>query len=71
MMYGKINKFLNKAPSWDVQKAISYWIDRILLREPEDDDGHELEIRWLLAVLVDGLRTLEVSFPHEHFCAKY
>jgi nucleolar pre-ribosomal-associated protein 1 len=60
-MYGKTNKFLNKAPSWDAQKVISYWIDRMLLQEPEDDDGHELEVNWLLQLLVNGLRTSEVS----------
>jgi nucleolar pre-ribosomal-associated protein 1 len=60
-MYGKINKFLNKAPSWDAQKAISYWIDRILLKEPEDDDGHDLEVNWLVQLLANGLRTCEVS----------
>ena len=59
-MYGKANKFLNKAPSWDAQKTISFWIDRILLREPEDDDGHDAEVKWLLEVLVNGLRNAEV-----------
>jgi nucleolar pre-ribosomal-associated protein 1 len=60
-MYGKINKFLNKAPSWEAQKVISYWIDRILLKEPEDDDGHDIEVNWLLELLVNALRTSEVS----------
>lgn len=60
-MYGKVNKFLNRAPSWSAQKVILYWIDRILLKEPEDDDGHDLEVDWLLQLLVNSLRTSEVS----------
>jgi nucleolar pre-ribosomal-associated protein 1 len=60
-MYGKVNKFLNRAPSWDAQKVISYWTDRILLKEPEDDDGHDLEINWLLQLLINGLRNAKVS----------
>ena len=60
-MYGKVNKFLNRAPSWDAQKIISYWTDRILLKEPEDDDGHDLEVNWLLQLLINGLRNAKVS----------
>lgn len=60
-MYGKVNKFLNRAPSWSAQKAILYWIDRVLLKEPEDDCGHDLEVDWLLQLLVNSLRTSEVS----------
>ena len=68
-MYGKVNKFLNKAPIWDAQKTISFWIDRILLREPEDDDGHDAEVKWLLEVLVNGLRNAEVRrLPHMSLC---
>jgi nucleolar pre-ribosomal-associated protein 1 len=65
-MYGKINKFLSKAPSWDAQKIISYWIDRVLLKEPEDDDGHDLEVGWLLELLVNALRTSQVSYVPLH-----
>ena len=60
-MYGKVNKFLNKGPSWNVQRILSYWIDKILLKEPEDDDGHDLEVNWLLQLLVYGLRNIDVS----------
>ena len=60
MMYAKVNKFLNKGPSWDAQKIISYWIDRVILKEPEDDDGHDLEVNWLLQLLVNGLRNAGV-----------
>ncbi|KAL4887704.1 ribosome 60S biogenesis N-terminal-domain-containing protein [Aspergillus karnatakaensis] len=56
-LYGKVNKFLQKAPTWDVEKVPSYWIDKILLHEPELDDGYFEEIGWLLDLLIAGLRT--------------
>ncbi|KAL4917010.1 ribosome 60S biogenesis N-terminal-domain-containing protein [Aspergillus aurantiobrunneus] len=56
-LYGKVNKFLQKAPSWEVEKVPSYWIDKILLHEPELDDGYFEEIAWLLDLLTKGLRT--------------
>ncbi|KAL3475134.1 ribosome 60S biogenesis N-terminal-domain-containing protein [Aspergillus californicus] len=56
-LYGKVNKFLQRAPLWDVEKLPSYWIDRILLHEPELDDGYFEEISWLLDLLIKGLRT--------------
>jgi nucleolar pre-ribosomal-associated protein 1 len=59
-MYGKINKYLNKGPKWDWRKIPSYWIDRVLLREPEHDDGYHVEVDWLLDLLVSGLRMEDV-----------
>ncbi|KAJ5653804.1 hypothetical protein N7490_000807 [Penicillium lividum] len=56
-VYGKVNKFLQKAPSWEVEKIPSYWIDRIFLHEPELDDGYFEEIDWLLGLFVKGLRS--------------
>ncbi|KAL1863330.1 hypothetical protein Plec18170_000164 [Paecilomyces lecythidis] len=56
-LYGKVNLFLQKAPSWEVGKIPSYWIDKILLHEPEYDDGYFEEIDWLLDLFVKGLRT--------------
>ncbi|KAL2802909.1 ribosome 60S biogenesis N-terminal-domain-containing protein [Aspergillus granulosus] len=56
-LYGKINKFLQKAPIWEIEKIPSYWIDKILLHEPELDDGYFEEINWLLDLLKKGLRT--------------
>ncbi|KAI9375764.1 ribosome 60S biogenesis N-terminal-domain-containing protein [Aspergillus egyptiacus] len=56
-LYGKVNKFLQKAPSWEVEKIPSYWIDKIMLHEPELDDGYFEEIGWLLDLLIKGLRT--------------
>ncbi|KAL1962897.1 hypothetical protein VTN77DRAFT_9075 [Rasamsonia byssochlamydoides] len=58
-MYGKVNRFLQKHPSWEIGKIPSYWIDKILLHEPEYDDGYADEINWLLDLLVRGLRTAQ------------
>ena len=66
VMYIKINKFLNKGPQWNVSKLPSYWVDRVLLHPPADDDAHYEEVRWMLQALVDGLRTPAVSPPSEH-----
>lgn len=60
-VYGKINKFLQKAPVWEVEKIPSYWIDKIFLNEPELDDGYFDEIDWLLGLFVKGLRSSAVS----------
>lgn len=59
-MYTKINKFLHKGPAWNLDKLPSYWVDRILLHPPTEDDGYHTEVEWLLDFLVDGLRTAKV-----------
>lgn len=56
-LYGKVNRFLQKAPYWELEKIATYWIDKILLHEPELDDGYFEEINWLLDLFVKGLRT--------------
>ncbi|KLJ07129.1 hypothetical protein EMPG_17381 [Blastomyces silverae] len=56
-IYGKVNKFLNKGPRWEVGKIPSYWIDKILLHESEYDDSYHEEVGWLLGLLINGLRT--------------
>ncbi|KAJ5312848.1 hypothetical protein N7508_003678 [Penicillium antarcticum] len=56
-VYGKVNKFLQKAPFWEVEKIPTYWVDKILLHEPELDDGYFDEIDWLLGLFVKALRT--------------
>ena len=60
-MYIKVNKFLNKGPPWNVTKLPSYWIDKVMLHPPSDDDSHHREVEWLLDALLDGLRTPSVS----------
>lgn len=59
-VYGKVNKFLQKSPVWEVEKIPSYWIDKIFLNEPELDDGYVDEIDWLLGLFVKSLRTKAV-----------
>jgi len=59
-MYEKVNKFLMKGPQWNLAKLPSYWVDRILLHEPTDNDDHYREVEWLLDVLLEGLRILAV-----------
>jgi len=58
-MYSKANRFLLRGPVWDPDpsRLIHYWVDKILLSEPEYDDGHDVEVDRLLDTLVDGLRT--------------
>ncbi|KZF23290.1 hypothetical protein L228DRAFT_246044 [Xylona heveae TC161] len=56
-LYAKVNRFLNKGPSWNVQRVPSYWIENILFHPPEEADSHYREIEWLLDILIDGLRT--------------
>jgi nucleolar pre-ribosomal-associated protein 1 len=59
-MYGKINKFLQRGPSWNASKFVGYWAEKIFLREPEDDNGHHHETSWFLSLLIQGLRDIEV-----------
>ena len=58
-MYGKVNRFLLKAPHWDLDRILTYWMSKTLLTEPETDDGHHLEVDRLLQTLMNGLRTPE------------
>ncbi len=60
-MYAKVSKFLNRGPEWNVAKLPSYWVDKVLMNPPTDDDGHYQEAEWLLDGLIDGLRTSAVS----------
>lgn len=62
-IYIKVNRFLNKGPPWNVSKLPSYWIDKIMLHPPSDDDAHYNEVEWLLDALLDGLRTPSVGNP--------
>ena len=61
LMYAKVNKFLNRGPKWNVAKLPSYWVDKVLMNPPTDDDSHHQEAEWLLYGLIDGLRTSAVS----------
>lgn len=61
LMYPKVNRFMNRGPDWNVTKLPSYWVDKVLMNAPTDDDGHHQEAEWLLDGLIDGLRTSAVS----------
>ena len=65
VLYVKVNKFLNRTPRWDLAKLPSYWVDRILLHPPDDDNAFYQELEWLLDALTDGLRTPNVSNDNE------
>lgn len=56
-LYSKVNRFLNKGPTWKIEKLPSYWVDQILMHLPAMDDAHYKEMGWLLDLLIKGLRT--------------
>jgi nucleolar pre-ribosomal-associated protein 1 len=60
-MYTKINKFLNKNPDWNLARLPSYWLSKILIVPPTDDDSHSKEVMWLLENMIEGLRNFAVS----------
>lgn len=55
IMYGKMNKFLSKGPTWQVDKLPL--MHKILDEKPTLDDAHHLEVSWLLTYMFTGLRT--------------
>ena len=60
-MYRKANRFLLTAPTWSITRVIPYWLNKILLEEPESDDPNssttDFEHARLLELLSAGLRT--------------
>ncbi|MCJ1280704.1 hypothetical protein MMC26_000021 [Xylographa opegraphella] len=58
-MYPKVNKFLNRSPNWEIAKLPSYWVDKVFLHPPADDDSHQREVQWVVDTLIDGLQTAE------------
>lgn len=65
LMYPKVNRFLLKAPVWERKKMITYWIDKVILKDSEGDDTKISEKMWLLDVLVQGLHTMQVGLHHK------
>lgn len=57
-MYAKVNKFLLHSPVWTPRRTITYWLEKILLREPDTDEPHAFltEVQWLLTWLLNSLR---------------
>ena len=60
-MYRKANRFLLSSPTWSITRVIPYWLNKLLLEEPESDDPNssttDFEHMRLLALLSAGLRT--------------
>ncbi|KAE9371565.1 hypothetical protein N431DRAFT_484088 [Stipitochalara longipes BDJ] len=54
-MYPKINKFLTSSPTWPIDKIPLMF--KVLDDSPSLDDAHYLEMGWLLACMLVGLRT--------------
>ncbi|CZR63316.1 probable URB1 Nucleolar protein required for the normal accumulation of 25S and 5.8S rRNAs [Phialocephala subalpina] len=55
VMYGKMNKFLSRGPTWQVDKLPL--MHKVLDEKPTLDDAHHLEVSWLLDYMLTGLRT--------------
>ncbi len=67
VMYPKLNAFLNRGPAWELTRLPSYWIEQVLLQPPEQVQSAD-EAEWLLELLLDGLRTSEVSLVESLLC---
>jgi nucleolar pre-ribosomal-associated protein 1 len=63
-LYAKVNAFLTRGPTWPLDNfpVVNY----ILLEEPSADDTYYSEVTWLLAYLLDSLRTpLDMGLFHK------
>lgn len=58
-LYPKINRYLNKGPSWIVSKMPTYWFEHVVLSVPDGDDAYWKEVSWIVEWLVDALRSEE------------
>ncbi|CAM1511149.1 Fc.00g086620.m01.CDS01 [Cosmosporella sp. VM-42] len=54
-LYPKVNSFLTRSPVWSLEKLPM--AHDILHGEPSEDDKYYTEITWLLAYLLDSLKT--------------
>ena len=54
-MYAKVNSFLTRGPVWKLDKLPL--LHEILQEEPSEDDQYYAELSWLVAYLLDSLRT--------------
>ena len=57
LMYPKVNKYLLKDPAWNVRRLADYWLGKVTMEMPEEDDSHWKEVIWVLDMLIDGIRT--------------
>ncbi|KAH6659467.1 ribosome 60S biogenesis N-terminal-domain-containing protein [Truncatella angustata] len=56
-LYPKINTFLTRGPSWDLDKLPL--VQDIVQEQPTEDGAYYTEISWLLSYLLDSIRTAE------------
>ncbi|RMZ16079.1 hypothetical protein D0860_01284 [Hortaea werneckii] len=56
-IYPKVNRYLIKSPEWRIHRMPTHWLSNTVLGQPEEDDAYWKEVTWVLAWLVDGLRT--------------
>ncbi|KAI7479078.1 hypothetical protein KC357_g4260 [Hortaea werneckii] len=56
-IYPKVNRYLIKSPEWRIHRMPAHWLSNTVLGQPEEDDAYWKEVTWVLAWLVDGLRT--------------
>jgi nucleolar pre-ribosomal-associated protein 1 len=61
-MYPKINKFLQRGPSWNIMRLPAYWEKTVLIGHSSQDDAYFMEVEWVLDLLYEGLRTSKVKF---------
>lgn len=54
-LYPKVNSFLTRGPFWSVDRVPL--ADEVLTEEPAVGDSYYAQLSWLLAYLLDGLRT--------------
>lgn len=58
-LFGKLNQFLMKRPSWTVENLPRYFGRNIINSEPDQDGYYHKEVDWYLDYLIDCLRTGE------------
>jgi len=56
-IYPKLNRYLIRSPEWRPDRQPAYWLANTVLSLPAEDDGYWKEVQWVLAWLVDGLRS--------------
>ncbi|ROW09646.1 hypothetical protein VMCG_02253 [Cytospora schulzeri] len=62
-LYGKVNSFLTKGPTWRLDKLLM--VHDILQEGPELDETYYSELSWLFVYLLDGLQTVpDMSLYH-------
>lgn len=66
LLFPLVNRYLLKDPYWNVSKLPDYFLRKTLLETSGEDDQFWPQIEWVLAFLVDGIRTSEDVLPLRH-----